>query len=232
MSPSPGLALSGGSWLQGNAPQWTDCPSATRDDAPQQREGPACSGHHAQCRGEIGSLPGLASETTAGGREPSVLSEQDHPSTGGLRRGQGFHPDSEVEGGDRGRRDTVGRGHQVALRESLRVCRHHASSRQAGAVPSGSSAAPSLGRAELAGPTLMTLTTLTTLTLAALQVQNSILFELKAEKGAQPTGPAQQPAGPEALEVTLNRPFLFAVYDQESTAIHFLGRVANPLSAL
>lgn len=60
---------------------------------------------------------------------------------------------------------------------------------------------------------------------------NSVLFELKAEKGAQPTGSAQQPAGPEVLEVTLNRPFLFAVYDQESTALHFLGRVANPLSA-
>lgn len=65
----------------------------------------------------------------------------------------------------------------------------------------------------------------------ALQVLNSVLFELKAEKGAPPTGSAQPPAGPEVLEVTLNRPFLFAVYDQESMALHFLGRVANPLSA-
>lgn len=61
---------------------------------------------------------------------------------------------------------------------------------------------------------------------------NSILFELKAEKGAQPTESAQQPTeSAEALEVTLDRPFLFAVYDQDSTALHFLGRVANPLSA-
>ncbi|XP_016051540.1 PREDICTED: angiotensinogen [Miniopterus natalensis] len=61
------------------------------------------------------------------------------------------------------------------------------------------------------------------------QVMNSILFELKADQGEQPAGSAQQPAGPGALEVTLNRPFLFAVYDQDSTALHFLGRVANPL---
>lgn len=70
-----------------------------------------------------------------------------------------------------------------------------------------------------------------TLTLAALQVLNSVLFELKAEKGEQPTESAPQPTGPEALEVTLDRPFLFAVQDQDSTALHFLGRVANPLSA-
>ncbi|KAM5302274.1 angiotensinogen isoform 1-T1 [Glossophaga mutica] len=62
------------------------------------------------------------------------------------------------------------------------------------------------------------------------QVLNSVLFELKADEGEQPTEPAQQLAGPEVLEVTLNRPFLFAVYDQDSTALHFLGRVANPLS--
>ncbi|XP_066091915.1 angiotensinogen [Saccopteryx bilineata] len=64
------------------------------------------------------------------------------------------------------------------------------------------------------------------------QVLNSILFELKADKGEQPTEAAQQPAGLEAMEVTLNRPFLFAIYDQDSTALHFLGRVANPLSAV
>ncbi|XP_058399071.1 angiotensinogen [Diceros bicornis minor] len=58
------------------------------------------------------------------------------------------------------------------------------------------------------------------------KVLNSILFELKAE-GEQPIVSAQQP---EVLEVTLNRPFLFAVYERDSTALHFLGRVANPLS--
>ena len=69
-------------------------------------------------------------------------------------------------------------------------------------------------------------------TCASLQVLNRVLFELKADKGEQPAEPAQQLAGPEVLEVTLNYPFLFAVYDQDSTALHFLGRVANPLSAL
>ncbi|KAK1327998.1 hypothetical protein QTO34_012420 [Cnephaeus nilssonii] len=64
------------------------------------------------------------------------------------------------------------------------------------------------------------------------QVLNSVLFELKAEKGEQPTGSAQPPTeSAEVLEVTLDRPFLFAVYDQDSTALHFLGRVANPQSA-
>ncbi|KAF6073065.1 angiotensinogen [Phyllostomus discolor] len=62
------------------------------------------------------------------------------------------------------------------------------------------------------------------------QVLNSVLFELKADDGEQPAEPAEQLAGPEALEVTLNRPFLFAVSDQDSTALHFLGRVANPLN--
>lgn len=59
---------------------------------------------------------------------------------------------------------------------------------------------------------------------------NSVLFELKADEGEQPRESAQQPEGPEALEVTLNSPFLFALYEQDSMAIHFLGRVANPLS--
>lgn len=62
------------------------------------------------------------------------------------------------------------------------------------------------------------------------QVLNSVLFELKADEGLQPREAARQPAGPEALEVTLNSPFLFAVCERDSTALHFLGRVDNPLS--
>lgn len=60
---------------------------------------------------------------------------------------------------------------------------------------------------------------------------NSVLFELKADEGEQPTESALQPAGPEALEVTLNSPFLLAVLERESAALTFLGRVANPISA-
>lgn len=64
------------------------------------------------------------------------------------------------------------------------------------------------------------------------QVLNSMLFELKAEKGEQPPGSAPPPTEPAAaLEVTLDRPFLFAVYDRVSTALHFLGRVTDPQSA-
>ncbi|ELW68162.1 Angiotensinogen [Tupaia chinensis] len=63
------------------------------------------------------------------------------------------------------------------------------------------------------------------------KVLNSVLFELKAAGGEQPTEPALQPQGPKALEVTLNSPFLFAVYEKDTTALHFLGRVVNPQSA-
>ncbi|KAL2770702.1 angiotensinogen precursor [Daubentonia madagascariensis] len=62
------------------------------------------------------------------------------------------------------------------------------------------------------------------------KVLNNVLFELKADDREQPTESAQQPDGPEVLEVTLSSPFLFAVYERDSTALHFLGRVANPLS--
>ncbi|XP_028623581.1 angiotensinogen [Grammomys surdaster] len=64
------------------------------------------------------------------------------------------------------------------------------------------------------------------------EVLNSILFELKAGEEEQPTESAQQPGSPEALDVTLNSPFLFAVYEQDSGALHFLGRVDNPQSVV
>ncbi|XP_034378084.1 angiotensinogen [Arvicanthis niloticus] len=64
------------------------------------------------------------------------------------------------------------------------------------------------------------------------EVLNSILFELKAGEEEQPTESAQQPASPEALDVTLSSPFLFAIYEQESGALHFLGRVDNPQSVV
>lgn len=67
---------------------------------------------------------------------------------------------------------------------------------------------------------------------SASQVLNSILFELTADEEEPPTEPARQPAGPETLDVTLNSPFLFAVYDQDSMAVHFMGRVTNPLSGM
>lgn len=62
------------------------------------------------------------------------------------------------------------------------------------------------------------------------EVVNSILFELKAEEEEQPAESAQQPSVSEALEVELSSPFLFAVYEKDAGALHFLGRVDNPLN--
>jgi angiotensinogen len=65
-----------------------------------------------------------------------------------------------------------------------------------------------------------------------LQVLNSVLFELKADEGVQTPESAQQLGATEALEVTLNSPFLFAIHERNSGALHFLGRVDNPLSTV
>lgn len=64
------------------------------------------------------------------------------------------------------------------------------------------------------------------------EVLNSILLELKAGKEEQPTESVQQPGSPEALDVTLSSPFLFAIYNQDSGMLHFLGRVNNPQSVV
>ena len=65
-----------------------------------------------------------------------------------------------------------------------------------------------------------------------MQVLNNILLELKVGEEEQPTGSAQQPGSPEALDVTLSSPFLFAIYERDSGALHFLGRVDNPQSVV
>lgn len=62
------------------------------------------------------------------------------------------------------------------------------------------------------------------------EVLNSVLLELKADEGEQPSESTQQPGGPEALDVTLSHPFLFAIHERDSGALHFLGRVDNPQS--
>ncbi|XP_048223710.1 angiotensinogen [Perognathus longimembris pacificus] len=63
------------------------------------------------------------------------------------------------------------------------------------------------------------------------EVLNSVLFELRGDEGEQPPESAQPSDVPEALEVvTLNSPFLFAVHERDSGALHFLGRVDSPPS--
>ncbi|XP_005064729.1 angiotensinogen [Mesocricetus auratus] len=64
------------------------------------------------------------------------------------------------------------------------------------------------------------------------EVLNSVLFELKAGEEEQPTESAQQSGSPEALDVTLSSPFLFAIYERYLGALHFLGRMGNPQSVL
>lgn len=65
-----------------------------------------------------------------------------------------------------------------------------------------------------------------------MQVLNSVLFELKAGEEGQPTESAQQPGSPEALDVTLSSPFLFTIYERDSGALNFLGRLDSPQSVV
>ncbi|XP_027726601.1 angiotensinogen-like [Vombatus ursinus] len=62
------------------------------------------------------------------------------------------------------------------------------------------------------------------------KVMNRVLFELKESQGGQEDLFQSSEAVP--LEVKLNSPFLFAVYEQESRAFYFLSRVTNPLSGV
>ncbi|KAM5235026.1 angiotensinogen [Ctenodactylus gundi] len=59
------------------------------------------------------------------------------------------------------------------------------------------------------------------------EVVSGVLFELRADETEQS---APQPMAPDALEVTLNSPFLFALYEYQARAVHVLGRVNNPQS--
>ncbi|XP_038617403.1 angiotensinogen [Tachyglossus aculeatus] len=61
------------------------------------------------------------------------------------------------------------------------------------------------------------------------KVMNKILFELTESGAEAPEEPTQAPVGSEPLEVTLNRPFLLAVYEQVTKALLFLGRATDPL---
>uniref|UniRef100_A0A8C6ZIV8 Angiotensinogen n=1 Tax=Nothoprocta perdicaria TaxID=30464 RepID=A0A8C6ZIV8_NOTPE len=62
------------------------------------------------------------------------------------------------------------------------------------------------------------------------KVINKALFKLNSDGAHQPEDPATQKEDVVFLEVTLNKPFLVAVFEQRSKAMLFLGRVTNPLS--
>ncbi|XP_074393567.1 angiotensinogen isoform X2 [Zonotrichia albicollis] len=61
------------------------------------------------------------------------------------------------------------------------------------------------------------------------KVINKAFFKLASDGTDQPEDPAAQKEDGMYLDVTLNRPFLFAVFEKQSRAMLFLGRVVNPL---
>ncbi|NWX34779.1 ANGT protein, partial [Notiomystis cincta] len=61
------------------------------------------------------------------------------------------------------------------------------------------------------------------------KVINKAFFRLASDGTAQPEDPAAQKEDGAYLDVTLNKPFLFAVFEKQSRAMLFLGRVVNPL---
>ncbi|XP_002190600.4 angiotensinogen [Taeniopygia guttata] len=61
------------------------------------------------------------------------------------------------------------------------------------------------------------------------KVINKAFFKLASDGTDQPEDPAAQKEDGAYLDVTLNKPFLFAVFEKQSRAMLFLGRVVNPL---
>ncbi|NXY84786.1 ANGT protein, partial [Alcedo cyanopectus] len=61
------------------------------------------------------------------------------------------------------------------------------------------------------------------------KVINKALFRLSSDGTGQAEGPAAQEEDAELLDITVNKPFLFAVLEEKSRAMLFLGRVTNPL---
>ncbi|NWH35711.1 ANGT protein, partial [Chloropsis hardwickii] len=61
------------------------------------------------------------------------------------------------------------------------------------------------------------------------KVINKAFFKLASDGTGQAEDPAAQKEDGAYLDVTLNKPFLFAVFEKQSRAMLFLGRVVNPL---
>ncbi|NWI01750.1 ANGT protein, partial [Tichodroma muraria] len=61
------------------------------------------------------------------------------------------------------------------------------------------------------------------------KVINKAFFKLDSDGTDQPENPGAQKEDGAYLDVTLNKPFLFAVFEKQSRAMLFLGRVVNPL---
>ncbi|NXI79112.1 ANGT protein, partial [Rhipidura dahli] len=61
------------------------------------------------------------------------------------------------------------------------------------------------------------------------KVINKAFFELASDGTDQPEEPTAQKEDGVFLDIMLNKPFLFAVFEKQSRAMLFLGRVVNPL---
>ncbi|NXB11446.1 ANGT protein, partial [Cnemophilus loriae] len=61
------------------------------------------------------------------------------------------------------------------------------------------------------------------------KVINKAFFKLASDGTGQPEDPTAQKEDEAYLDVTLNKPFVFAVFEKQSRAMLFLGRVVNPL---
>ncbi|KFQ34939.1 Angiotensinogen, partial [Merops nubicus] len=61
------------------------------------------------------------------------------------------------------------------------------------------------------------------------KVINKAFFKLTGDDSHQPEAPAAQKEDVAYLDVTVNKPFLLAVFEEKSRAMLFLGRVTNPL---
>ncbi|XP_005239170.1 angiotensinogen [Falco biarmicus] len=62
------------------------------------------------------------------------------------------------------------------------------------------------------------------------KVINKAFFKLTGDGTDQPEDPTAQKEDVAVLDVTLNKPFLLAVFEEKSRAMLFLGRVTNPLN--
>nr|XP_009678755.1 PREDICTED: angiotensinogen [Struthio camelus australis]XP_009678762.1 PREDICTED: angiotensinogen [Struthio camelus australis] len=62
------------------------------------------------------------------------------------------------------------------------------------------------------------------------KIVNKALLKLNSDGAGQSEDPATQKEDLGLLEVTLNKPFLLAVFEEKSKAMLLLGRVTNPLS--
>ncbi|XP_015276930.1 PREDICTED: angiotensinogen [Gekko japonicus] len=70
---------------------------------------------------------------------------------------------------------------------------------------------------------------MTDVNLNARKIINQQLFELRPGKGDHTENPTEQNEDTETLSITLNKPFLLAVHEKESSALLYFGRVINPL---